>query len=85
MRLQLETGDRVGFAPAWLRRQRERWVPLTGREFPLNSSHQGRVQWVQADSCLHPRPRTRVQVVWTDGENRWANVLPISALRRLKP
>lgn len=79
----LATGDRVAFAATWLRRQRERWEPLTGQPFPLNESHRGKVQWVMADSCLQPRPRTRVQVVWTDGTSRWANVLPVSALRRV--
>lgn len=83
MTRQLETGDRVGFAPAWLRRQRERWEPLTGQPFPLNETHRGKVEWVLADSCLR-RPVTRAQVVWEDERGfRWCNVLPASALRRV--
>ena len=77
----LDPGDRVAFSATWLRRQRERWVPLTGRDFPLNEYQRGMVDWVTSDRCSG-RSATRVRVVWTDGSHKWCNVLPISALRR---
>lgn len=80
----LRAGDRVAFTRTWLARAGARWEGLTGRPFPLNEGQRGTVNWVTADSCLSTRPRTRVNVTWTDGKHRWASVYPRSAVRRVE-